>query len=56
MDNRLIFLYHRLRDNIEPAVLSEPRKGLATNAVVDNRWRDAGRYVIPGDGRPGARV
>jgi hypothetical protein len=58
MEDRLIFRYHLDRVNPEPELLSEaPRTGSRANrSVVGNRWGDAGGYVDPGDGRPGARV
>jgi hypothetical protein len=58
MDNRLIFLYHLIRAKAESEVLREPllREGLPTPSVVGQRRGDAGGYVDPGDGRPGASV
>ena len=56
MDDWLIFQYHFICDKAESEVLREPLRGLPTHSVLGQRWGDAGGYVDPGDGCPGASV
>jgi hypothetical protein len=40
MDDRLIFLYHFIRDKAESELLREPLWGLPTHSVLGQRWGD----------------
>jgi hypothetical protein len=53
MDNRLIFLYHRVRAKAKATLLREPLRGLPTHVVEatdgetqEGRWTRA--LVVPG--------
>ena len=41
MDDRLIFLYHFIRDQAESGSLREPLRGLPNHPVLGQRWGDA---------------
>jgi len=43
MDNRLIFLYHSMRDPAESGVLRKALRGLPTPPVVGQQWGDTER-------------